>query len=250
MAKPIGKGGIDTPDWGVSALFNSNALVNDLSELAVRLGSPVTFDRTGNVLYYDCFESGLTNWEHNSYPAGAYAVPTARFCAIRPYAVKLATTDDSGSYSGIKRGLPFPYVSRMGFEFHIKQTAAIKRFLTQLTFYTGTYAYYLQLTLHEEDDQVLLQDGDSVDHEICGYDFSTVLYSPFHVIKLVFDLTTELHIRLTIDDIDYDVSSITIKKNASAENAHMYVLFYLYSAGAFERTCYIDNVIFTIDEPL
>lgn len=221
-----------------------------MSELAVRLGSPVTFDRSGNVLFQECFEGGLANWEHNSYPSGANAVPTARFHSIKPYAIKLHTTTDDNSYSGIKRGLPFPYLSRMGFEFHYKQIAAINNLFIRLYFYTGTKVYTVTLELKQNDDEIVLTGHPNIPNVICNYKLSQVNYAPFHVFKIVFDLSTGYHYRMVIDDLDYNISSITIPYGATSIKAHMYILFYLYSFEESAKTCYIDNLVLTIDEPM
>lgn len=221
-----------------------------MSELAVRLGSPVTFDRTGNVLFQECFESGLTNWEHNSYPSGAFAVPTARFHSIKPYAIKLHTTTDDNSGSGIERGLPFPYLSRMGFEFHYKQISSIKRLYIILTIYTGTVLYRITLELKEVTDQIILTGHPNVEHIISDYKLINVLYSPFHIFKIVFDLNKGFYSRLVIDDIDYNISAIRIPTGASTVKAYVNVFFYLFSFEESANKCYIDNIILTTDEPL
>ena len=49
-------------DFGASSGQNSTYGLTDLGELAVRLGSPVSFDRRGDVVMMETFEDGLDAW--------------------------------------------------------------------------------------------------------------------------------------------------------------------------------------------
>jgi hypothetical protein len=249
MAQPIGHGGRDSPDWGVSALQSTNAIVADNSELAARLGSINALDRTGNMLIGETFESGLTNWSHNSSPVGAYAVPTARYCARVPYSIKLKTTGDVNSYSGIRRGIPVPYITRLGFEFHFRPESTLKRFIATFNIYDGTYRYLPQIEFDKENNSIFLTKGDATDHEIASYAIQDGLSAPFHFVKMVVDLENEFYQRVNIDEIDYDVSTVSLRKIASAVNPYLLLDFMVYSFGSNIQTVYVDNIIVTIDEP-
>jgi len=48
-----------TPDWGVTASKKTIYSLHDMGELAVRLGSIVSFDRRGDVIFSDSFQNGL-----------------------------------------------------------------------------------------------------------------------------------------------------------------------------------------------
>ena len=120
MALPTGFGGRDVPDYGVSVAAHTSSFLNDMTELACRLGALNYFDRTGTILYQDNFNAGLMNWEHNSYPASNFAVLSARYADSRYYSARLNTDTTSGGYSGIQRRFPFSYMSNFGFEFQFK----------------------------------------------------------------------------------------------------------------------------------
>ena len=59
------------PDYGASSARYTIFPVTDLGELAVRLGSPVAYDRQGNVIYTESFENGLAGWDTDTSGAGA-----------------------------------------------------------------------------------------------------------------------------------------------------------------------------------
>ena len=60
-----------TPDWGVTAGAVTTYQVTDLGELAVRLGSPISHDRRGDVIWWDDFECTLNKWQTVANGAGS-----------------------------------------------------------------------------------------------------------------------------------------------------------------------------------
>ncbi len=220
-----------------------------MSELAVRLGSVVSFDRTGTVIFIERFENGISGWEHNSSPAEAFAVPTARYYSITPYCLKFKTTTQQSSISGIYKGIPIPYVSRMGFEFHIKQLSNINHFLVSFIIYDGTYEYAVIIDFDQVGNEINLYSGIPSWETIRSYNLNQGSASPFHVIKIVVDLEAETYYRLVIDEQDYDISHISVKKTKDDTEAYLYAEFFLYSFTTVSRTLYLDNFIVTIDEP-
>jgi len=59
-----------TPDWGVTAGARTVYQMTDLGELAVRLGSIVTHDRRGDVIFLEDFEEGMGRWRFPRTPLG------------------------------------------------------------------------------------------------------------------------------------------------------------------------------------
>ena len=50
-------------DFGIYAPKETIVTIEDLGELAVRLGSPVNYDRKGDVVWVDGFEDGIDKWD-------------------------------------------------------------------------------------------------------------------------------------------------------------------------------------------
>lgn len=249
MAKPTGYGGRDYPDFGATVTAGRTSQITDMSELAVRLGGLNWFDRLGTVLMQEGFQRGIANWEHNSYPAGAFAVPSARYFSTVPYSARLNTTTDNGSYSGLTRTFPFPYISSFGVELHFKTILAFKYLYWSLTFYDGTYKYYLMVRINYADEQLELQDADSAYQKIDDLNIRIGANSPFHVVKCTVDLSNERYVRLMLDENDYNVRDVTIKKATDTTSPYLYMLVLLTPEDDTAQTVWIDNIIFTIDEP-
>lgn len=249
MAKPTGFGGRDYPDFGASITAGRTAQIFDMSELAVRLGGLSWFDRVGNVLMQEGFENGLSAWEVAGYPAGAFPVPDARFFSTVPYAAKLVTTTDSGSYSAIQRAFPFPYVANFGVELHFKSVVAFKEVYWTLDFYTGTHRYYLGVKVDYADSELQLYTDKPGYEKIDDLNIRLGGNSPFHVLKVTYNLALEKHIRLILDYENYDVSSFGVRKTSTVTVPWLTMQVLLMPVALTKNEVWVDNIIFTIDEP-
>jgi hypothetical protein len=249
MAIPTGFGGRDFPDFGVSKTAGRDTNITDLSELAVRLGSLSWFDRMGTVLMVDGFERGIANWTANAYPAASFPSIASNYYAKVPYSAKLSTTTDPGSYSGMKRYFPFPYIANFGCEVHVKATTTFDTLYWWVQFFTGSYKYNVQVVLDMDEDELQVVNSLGGYDKIDNLDIKTGINSPFHVIKVTVDLDNAKYIRLLLDERDYNVSDIGISQSANVSSPYMYMLFYLKCELLTVNTVYIDNVVFTTNEP-
>jgi len=250
MAIPVGFGGRDFPDFGVSQLQTSKVFLSDMSELAVRLGSIHRFDRTGVIIFEEAFRNGIARWSQNSYPAGAFVVPVADYYSIVPYGALLATTIDSGSYSGMNTVLPIPYVSPMGFEWHMKFKDEIELCYFWVQLYTGTTQYRVVFRIDVEDSIVDIQNSGGTYTPV----YTDTLYyggtSPFHVFKVVVDFINEVHVRMVIDGVDIDLSMHPIWKDTEDDSVPRLYLYISNNPGTtVVNRVYLDNIIITMDEP-
>lgn len=249
MAKPTGHGGRDTPDFGVSATAGRISQITDMSELAVRLGGLNWFDRLGTVLMQEGFQRGLVNWGHNSYPAAAFAVPSARYYSTIPYSAMFVTTTAIGSYSGLQRSFPFPYIANFGVEMHFKSIVAFKYLYWRLSFYDGTYCYIVQIRINYADSQLEISDETGSYVNIADLNIRIGANSPFHVVKCTFDLTNERYVRLMLDEADHNVTDVSLRKVASGISPHLDMIIMLMPVSLTVNAVWIDNIIFTTDEP-
>ncbi|GAH57763.1 unnamed protein product, partial [marine sediment metagenome] len=125
------------PDWGMQVKSTVYTL-DELSELAVRLGSEVFFDRRGDVLLIDNFENGRTMsfWEKDG--AGSEVVITADHARSGGYSTKLVGGSTDDLYADISYRLTYPVVSKFGFETHFSIPTQFDRIEFTVWYYTGT----------------------------------------------------------------------------------------------------------------
>lgn len=249
MAKAAGHGGRDSPDYGISNTYNTQAMTLDMNELAVRLGSTIIFDRTGTLIYHEEFQGGLNTWLTGS--SGLNCKPTLNgiFFYRNPYSVRFRTSGVGTAASVLNSGLVFPYQTRLGINFSYRHVLPLNRFKCEMILYTGTYRVDAVLTLDFTNDLVLLQD-DTWAHISIEPSYVTTGYANvFNPIKCVIDFETYFYRRLMIGEYDINVSDIPIYKVASTQIPALTLRFTLTPLTGVVETIYLDNIIITLDEP-
>ncbi|GAI16225.1 unnamed protein product, partial [marine sediment metagenome] len=105
------------PDWGTPGPLKTIYTLEDMAELVARLGSIVTFDRRGNIIWLDDFEGTLGKWGIETEGAGYSAQLSAEAARSGGFSAKLISPDDEEDRIGLKRWFPLPVESNIGFEF-------------------------------------------------------------------------------------------------------------------------------------
>jgi hypothetical protein len=250
MTRPTGFGGRDMPDFGVSQTASNRGIVKDLSELAVRLGSPNFFDRQGIQVWNDDFENGYGNWVTQVHGAASFINLCADYIAQGDYALEMHNDDTSGNDATIQAHLPFPYVSTVGFEYHLKHLHAGDRFYARIDLYDGTYEYYLDAILLADDKEYwIYNDGGGYEH-IDISPLNTGGTGPFNVFKIVADIANLRWRRLIVNTTEYDLSDITIRRTALGFSPAMFIFIGPISTGDDYDWVILDNMLVTLDEPI
>jgi len=225
--------------------------LSDMGELAARLGSIVTFDRRGNIIWMDDFESGLSQWRQVGDRDAEWNGNQAKnggFCC------KLITPAVAGGSCGIERYIGFPALSPMGFEFSYSDddTAGVPRSLWILVVLdSGSYRYTTGIFYDVMNGKLRYTSGNGSLQDIPGgaYYMSTFFPGEFDTLKFVADFTTAKYKRLLINSQTFDVSALSFQKVALESAPRMSIDIELRTNEAVAAVCYIDDAIVTLNEP-
>lgn len=250
MAKPVGYGGRDYPDFGISDTVLTKSIITDMGELAARLGAPNVFDRMGNIVWSEQFEYGLGSWQLGSTGGGLDPVLVAHPYLYKPYALKFASEAGSTGGSITQINLHLPYESALGIEFAFNPNFRATTLELYINVYTGAkyYAFGAEFQLKNGIIRLYKQGGgyNNVYSNPLGYTRS----DNYHVVKLVMDLANGLYKRLMFGNLDIDVTGKTLHVGTSGTRPSMTLLFRLESAADYDEVLFLDNVIITLDEPV
>jgi hypothetical protein len=250
MTNAQGHGGRDMPDFGISDTQSSKIQLTDLSELAVRLGSCDWFDRTGTVLVFEDFSNGIQNWYSASNPGSNAPVLSAKYSDTKAYCARLTTLAGISNYSGLYRKYPIPYQSVVGVEVHFKVPESFGQLLIYLVFYKSSKATSWILRIDPNADTIELAIGTSQFQTITNCNILKGSDMPFNVIKIVGDLANEVYGRLIVNDAIYDIANVAMWTTAYSGANFLYTRVTLNGANNIASTCWIDDIIVTVDEPL
>lgn len=238
-----------TPDWGVTAGAVTTYQLTDLAEAVVRLGSIVSFDRRGDVLFLDDFEAGIGKWVAVTIGSG----PTVQLSTLGPrsglYSVRVLTSAVDGEESGIERGLPLRVLSRAGFEISAVPPAAACYWLLILWVYTGTTLYDARLrfqipafTLEYLDENGVFQTAQTgLDVAQGGVHYSTL--------KLVVDPSTGKYVRAILNGEKIDLSAFTLSSAANSGTPRLFVQAFWATQENAAVAALMDDAIVTQNEP-
>ena len=73
--------------------------------------------------------------------------------------------------------------------------------------------------------------------------------SPFHVVTATIDLDNDRYVRLMLDENDYNVRDIGILKEKEETSPYLYMIIFLTAVSETVNQVWIDNLVFTTDEP-
>ena len=222
----------------------------DIKELAARLGSPVPYDRKGEVILLEPFESAInSHWAKTVTGTGAItvSVDTAR---NGDSSCKLVTGGLITDHTSIARGIPITTKGKFGLEASFSFPAAGSYTVGLfLYYYNGTTARIFQVLYDSTAGSISLSTtGGAFLLALSG--FSPILGNTFHTFKVVGDLNANLYSRLLVDGSEVDLSSVSLYNLGTPFfGPHLRLGVNVDNQAGASVTVYVDNIIVTQNEP-
>ena len=219
------------------------------AELAARLGSIDTFERQGTVFHMDNMEHTLGNWVIGIDGAGGAVTRSTQSYLSGTSSCKILTGAVGGNYANITKRLPYPVISRNGMEANVALVGDDFLFDMMIDYSTGTALKRYGIRFDEPDSELQIHTPeDSYETFETNIDLIRT-EKAFNFIKLVIDAVNEKYVRLIINETTYDLSAYAPETIVTGISKSIYTHFTLVTAAAASKTCYIDNVIITTNEP-
>lgn len=240
--------GHGTPDYGVRTPISTVYSLEDMGELAVRLGSVVTHDRRGNVIFLEDFENTLNRWQLDGGGEGAAKVISTDRARSGASSCKITLGAFAEVEGTIYHRRPIPGDTGLGVE-------------ASILFPTGIDKIHLDMVAQAADGQkqaILRYDKTNDELEIytpgAGYVVvaTTLKLYPvdyyFHTFKVVADFVNNKYIRAIVDHVEYDLSAYDINATSYEGSPRLTVYIRAYNTDAVNRDVYVDDVIITRNE--
>jgi len=222
----------------------------DNAELSARLNSINHFDRRGNVFFMDDFENSLNKWNPTLNGLGAAVVISATRSRSASSSCKLTAGSNGACWAGIARIHTLPVLSSVGFECSFAVDTINTYFQIRPWIYTG--AMLLSPVIEINDNDNTIKYTDDLGAQINLTTATTFRNSEylFHTVKLVVDYNTQEYVRCIFDNTTYNMAGIPIQAAADATGSSIVFLALNVGRAANNDIVYVDDVIFTQNEPL
>lgn len=237
------------PDFGMYAPKTTTASLADMAELAVRLGSIVSYDRRGDVIYLDDFEAAVIKFIISVSAGGAIVLDST---SVRSgfQAVKFTTAAAALNSALLRKWLSVVGSRRLGAEFHFSYPADTYTLSLSLAYYSSTTLYYGEVRLDFTDNTLKIIDGDGNWNTIAENLSLAKYYHQFTGLKLVADFSTNKYVRLLLGNTEYDVSAYSLETAASALKEGLGVFTQVFNDDTgTAASLWIDDLIVTQNEP-
>lgn len=237
------------PDWGVIAPKKTVYILQDMAELAARLGSIVTFDRRGDVVWLDDFESGAGHWYAYSGGTDGSTAITTEYSRSKASSFRLNTGSGDEANAVATAYLPMAVLSKLGMEVSFTVDSQLGTFDIYFNVATLTAFYLPHLCYDATNDRLrIYADG------VGWIDLKTSLVlstAPrlFHTLKVVIDPLTGKWVRVILDGESYDVSAYSMYSIAGQSAQRIEPEVQVYPTSTIATVVEIDDVIITQNEP-
>ncbi len=223
--------------------------LDDLGEAVVRLGSIVTHDRAGRVVFLDKFEYGLSDWQI------ALSGTDAEICLVStpfrsgPFSVRFTAGSDASRQAKLFRKFPYPQLGKYGLEFSWKPESHTSIVAGKLIKHDDTYDREFAFRYILDDQTLSIRDSDGVWQTIDDGLYLDYQYAPFHTFKIVGDLETLEFVRLIVNENVYTDLPYYAYPYAADDGPNVRVDIIVNGDEGFNGFSYIDDVILTQSEP-
>ncbi|KKN10521.1 hypothetical protein LCGC14_1035660 [marine sediment metagenome] len=239
----------DTPDWQRYLPGSERYALSDLGELAARLGSPLRFDRRGEVLWYDQFDHGLAPWTSASFGTGGAVKISIVDTFMSPYAALLTAGSSSLRAADLSKSIQQASLGKWGFEVAVAFLSDWDYFEIVITIRDGVDFYVATVRLSLTDNELQYSDSAGVFQKVDDLLDLTTSPPTYQILKLVFDLSTPEYSHIRLGPTEYSLSGIAMKKTAGSSSAQFWARIRLKGRAGENDTAQVGHVIFTGNEP-
>ena len=237
------------PDYGIYAPKLTVFGLEDMAELAARLGSIVTFDRRGDVVWMDDFEDNIAKWAILGSGTGYGAALSTEAARNGAKSVKLTTGAAIGNGVSILREIPPPVLGKCGLEISWTAYGNLAYVLLIMTHFDGAKARQGQVRYRRPQNDLQYLDSTNTFQTFATPGDIRDNIVNFHTAKLVIDLKNDKYTRFILDAVTYDLSAYALRTGAAVTSPNLTYGVETETRAAENTSNYVDDCIVTQNEP-
>ncbi|MBA7481123.1 hypothetical protein ES707_16593 [subsurface metagenome] len=237
------------PDYGMYAVKEVSASVSDMGEVAARLGSIVTYDKRGDVVFFDDFEEPILRWAADVPDALTYARLDSASAKSGSQALKLHTQNVLNEIASMSRLFNVLVSKRLGHEISfslLSNDCELRSFVSVLG---DPRTYEGEVMFDNFPPALYIETAPDVYTKIADIGSVERSIFMFQTLKLVVDFNTNKYVRLLFGNVEYDLSAYDLVSIGTALAPQVSTGAYIYNKAAAGGDVWLDDSIFTQAEP-
>ena len=220
-----------------------------LAEHAARLGSPMTYDRRGDIIWYEDFSSV----PKFSLDGVGEKYRVASYREKGDFSLCMVTPSNTIQYVSLTAVVENPIATTsIGFESAFSKHDDHNDILFSVSVYDGTNSYTAAMKIYVSNKRLQYLDKDFAYQDVASDieledDWNDV--PVFYHLKFVFNLSTRKYVRCLLANNEYDLSDYPLYTTTSATPPSMHLEIKKRSNTGVALRSYIDSMLLTRNEP-
>ena len=219
------------------------------SELAGRLGSPVTYDWRGQVAYFADFSNGKGALTPTLVGTGASLTLVPTYTHYGGYSLALYGGSDATGFAHVVGGIGPSPTLRPGFAISFCQSGAPGKLGAGIVQESGGVRSAGEARLNFLTNTVQVYNGTTGQWESLGAFTPGIDTSVFHNLKLVVDFDTLVYDHVLYDNTEYDGASKPVIGQALSNVPALEFYFWVNTQTGNQGIVYVDTHVLTVNEP-
>lgn len=236
------------PDWGGSAPKITTYKLDDHAELAARLGSIVSYDRRGEVLWLQDFAQGGQPFLCDGFGIGGEGYLTCAGALSGGLSLCLQTDVLAGDFERVYQHGYYKVEGGIGQEVWFTVAANLRDVVMRVVMYTGARLYDYRAKYNHLTGEISVFDSAGAWVIIGTPGVQDTLYGSYNPFKMVFDGVTHRYMRVIFTNLEYTALGISCRDTAVISAKTMVSMIYVTSDLAGGCAINLDNWIMTQNE--
>lgn len=215
---------------------------DDMSELAIRLGSSLAYDRRGSVLYIDAFKHGAESWTVERATVAEQPTLSADYTIVDGAALLLATTGAAIQEVEGYKDLPLFTDAVYGIFAMVSLAAGTPYLYLRGQVYDGTNVWDYAVRISAGSATLEYRDGDGAWQTLSTSINSFSNEASFHALGIVFDIENDSWVQVTLDGVTYDLTDLSGHDVLNGTAPRLRVSVSVTSDGSTAATGIIDSI--------
>lgn len=239
--------GSDYPDWGGQYNRDNFYPLFDLAEHAARIGSPVTYDRRGSVIWWDDFGYGIDKWSLYAPQGYGQLDLTASVVHTGAFAMYLKSTGANNERVYARRREPVLSSGTIGFSVMLKRQLAGGDATIGIWHYDGSARREYEFGYVFDSNSLCVWDSDG-SFTVVASAANLFTSSNFQHVKLVVDIAARKYVRSIVGETEFDLSSYGPYEAVDAADKKYDVFVAAQASPGMQSWVSIDRAILTAAE--